>query len=462
MDSGRYDLRGKRVTVVGLARTGMAAVRFLLARGAQVTATDLRTAVELQEQVAALRPLGVQLDLGRHTDEVMLSADLILLSPGVPLSLAPLEKALAKGVPALSEVELASRFLRGRIVGITGSNGKTTVTTLIHEMLAGAGLFSQIGGNIGTPLIGLVETSREDGFTVAELSSFQLETTRHFHAHIAVVTNISPDHLDRHGSMGAYVAAKQRILNNQDSRDWAVLNADSAAAADLAALTAARVLLFSRLREPDEGVFVRDGEIHSRIGGQVRRQMSVSDIRLRGAHNLENVLAGLAAGLAAGAGSDCLAEAVRSFKGVEHRLEWVARIDGVDYYNDSKATNVDAVIKALGAFSSGIVLIAGGKDKGGDFAPLRPLVEDRVRRLIVIGAASEKIAEAMAGAVRIERAADMPEAVGRAREAAEPGDIVLLAPACASFDMYENFEHRGRVFKSAVRAIEEASRSGRN
>lgn len=456
MKSSSMDLRNKRVTVVGLARTGMASVRFLLTQGAQVAATDLKTERELIEQAAMLKPLGVDLDLGGHSSNRLLASDLILLSPGVPLSLEPLQEALAKGIPVISEVELAFQFLRGRIVGITGSNGKTTVTTLIHELLVGAGLFSQVGGNIGTPLIALLDSSRENGFTVTELSSFQLEATQRFRAHIAVVTNISPDHLDRHGTMEAYLRAKERIFRNQTAEDWAILNADDPIVSAMPGRTAARVLYFSRRQQPTEGVFVRGSRIVCRIDGAEQELLGVSEIPLRGGHNVENVLASLGAGLAAGAEPELMTEAVRNFRGVEHRLEWVAEINGVDYFNDSKATNVDSTMKALEAFPSNILLIAGGKDKDTDYTPLRPLVERRVKRLILIGAAADKIYRALAGSAPDVRAKTMAEAVRFAYEAAEPGDVVLLAPACASFDMFENFEHRGRIFKVEVRALAEA------
>lgn len=447
------DLGNKRVTVVGLARTGMACVRFLIEQGARVTATDLKTERELSSEAATLRSLGVDIELGGHSADRLLQSDLVLLSPGVPLSLEPLQKALAKGIPVLSEVELAFRFLRGRIIGVTGSNGKTTVTTLIGELLPGAGLFSQVGGNIGTPLISLIDRSREDGFTVVELSSFQLELTERFRAHIAVFTNISPDHLDRHGSLEAYVESKKRILRNQTREDWAILNADDPVVTRMAHDTEAQVLYFSRLLQPDEGVFVRGEAILARIDGREQEMMKISDISLPGAHNVENVLAALAAGLAAEADPKCMAESVRRFKGVEHRLEWVAQIGGADYFNDSKATNVDSTMKALQAFPGNILLIAGGRDKGSDFTTLRPLVAGRVKQLILIGEASEKISLALEGAAPQLRAPSMDQAVHMAWQHAAPGDVVLLAPACASFDMFQDYEHRGRVFKQHVEAL---------
>jgi UDP-N-acetylmuramoylalanine--D-glutamate ligase len=432
----------------------MALARFLVKRGALVTATDVKSEGEFPADVpATLRSLGVRLELGGHSEQTLLAADLVLMSPGVPLSIEPLSKPRAAGIPVLSEVELASQFLNGRIVGITGSNGKTTVTTLVGQLLANAGFFTQVGGNIGQPLTGLADDSRDDGFVVVELSSFQLEAIETLRPHIAVMTNISPDHLDRHGSLGEYVQAKRRIFMNQRPGDWAVLNADDPIVIEMMYATAAQPILFSRRRELDEGVFVRDRQIVARHGDRECELIALGDIPLRGWHNVENVMAALAAGLVAGASVPSMRETVRTFSGVEHRLEWVAEIDGVEYYNDSKATNVDSAVKALEAFDGNLVVIFGGKDKGTSFGPLRAPVLERVRHVLLIGQAGDKIASALEGAASMTRCATMEEAVQRAHAVAHPGDTVLLAPACASFDLFENYEHRGRVFKEEVRRL---------
>jgi UDP-N-acetylmuramoylalanine--D-glutamate ligase len=448
------DLEGKKIVVVGLARSGMALARFLAKRGAQVTATDIKSETELGGAVIApLCALGVRLELGGHSSRTLLASDFILLSPGVPLSIEPLQRARAAGIPILSEVELASRFLKGRIVGVTGSNGKTTVTTLIGELLSRAGFFTQVGGNIGTPLTSLVDNSREDGFTVVELSSFQLEAIETFRSHIAVMTNISPDHLDRHGSLGEYVQAKRRIFLNQQENDWAVLNADDPIVIEMMYATAARPMLFSRRRDLDEGVFLMDQRIVYRMSDQEQELITLAEIPLRGWHNVENVMTAMAAGLVAGASVEAMREAVRTFPGVEHRLEWVAEINGVDYYNDSKATNVDSAVKALEAFAARVIVIFGGRDKGGNFEPLRRLVAERVKHVILLGEASDKIARTINSAAPMTRCQTMEEAVRRAYDIADAGDTVLLAPACASFDLFENYEHRGRVFKDEVRKL---------
>lgn len=448
------DLKGKKVVVMGLGRSGLAAAQFCRQRGAQVTATDQKSAAELGDHtLTSLRTLDVQLELDGHSTSTLLGADLIIVSPGVPLELEPIQRARQAHIPVLGEVELAARFLKGRLIGVTGSNGKTTVTSLIGHILTRAGFSTQVGGNIGTPLVSLIERSRDDGFVVAELSSFQLETIDQLRPHIAVFTNISPDHLDRHGTLGQYVSVKQRIFLNQTEADWAVLNADDPIVLKMMYITKARPLLFSRRRELDEGVFVKPPDLIGRLGGQEHRLIRLDEIPLRGWHNVENVMAAMAASMAAGAASQCLREAIKTFPGVEHRLEWVGCIDGVDYYNDSKATNVDATIKALEAFERNVIVILGGRDKGSDFGPLRPLVAERVKHVLLLGEAGPKIARALEGAAPMTTVYSMAEAVERAHQLAEAGDTVLLAPACASFDLFENYEHRGRVFKDEVRKL---------
>lgn len=448
------ELQGKKVVVVGLGRSGLALAEFLCRCGARVVATDQKSAAELGDHTLTyLRTLSVQLELDGHSTDTLLGADLILLSPGVPLSLEPIQRAREAHIPVLGEVELAARFLKGRIIGVTGSNGKTTVTSLIGNILSRAGFYTQVGGNIGTPLTSLIERSREEGFVVVELSSFQLETIDQFRPHMAVITNISPDHLDRHGTLGEYVHAKQRIFLNQTEADWAVLNADDPIVIKMMYNTRARPILFSRRHELDEGVFLQHEHIVWRIAGEEHQLIRLDEIPLRGWHNVENVMAALAVGMAAGACAEKVREAIKAFPGVEHRLEWVGRIDDVDYYNDSKATNVDSTIKALEAFDGNLIVILGGRDKGGDFNPLRPLLAERAKHVLLLGEASPKIARAIRGAAPMTTVTSMAEAVERAHQLAEAGDTVLLAPACASFDLFENYEHRGRVFKDEVRKL---------
>ena len=440
---------GKNILVVGLARSGVAAAEFLAVRGACVTVNDAKPESDLKG-AEELRGKGIAVVGGGHPLELFETSDLIVVSPGVPLALEPFQRARAAGVPVIGEIELAARFLRGRLIGITGSNGKTTTTTLIGELLKNAGLPTHVGGNIGTPLISLVEHSSDDGFTVVELSSFQLEAVDQLHVNVALLLNITPDHLDRYDSMEDYAAAKTNIFRNQTSADVAVLNVDNDWAAKMESKSSARIVCFSRLRELEAGIFVRGNQIVERVANGERVLLTREDIQLPGDHNVENVMAALAAAVACGVSTASMRDTVRNFKGVEHRLEFVAEIGGVKFYNDSKATNVDAAIKCLEAFPRGVVVILGGKDKGSDYAPLAPFVRERCEHVILIGAASDKIAAALENTRPLHRAATMPEAVQRGLELALPGDVVLLAPACASFDQYPDFEARGEAFRAAV------------
>jgi UDP-N-acetylmuramoylalanine--D-glutamate ligase len=357
----------------------------------------------------------------------------------------------------IGEIELAARFLPGPIVAITGSNGKTTTTTLTGEILTRAGLPTLVGGNIGTPAISFADRAKPDTVIVLEVSSFQLETIQTFRPKIAVVLNVTPDHLDRHRTFEAYAAAKARILENQTADDFAVLNAEDLACVAMACKTRGQVFWFSRQNEVKQGAWVSDGNILFRDGSGQREVMLVSEIPLKGAHNLENVLAAVTAGALMGCPAEKIRQAVREFKAVEHRLEFVATVDGVGYYNDSKATNVDATIKALESFPANIHLILGGKDKGSDYTLLNDLLRQRVKRVYTIGAAAAKIESQIVssknGGPEIVRAETLENAVHKAHAAAQPGDVVLLAPACASFDQFKNYEHRGQVFKEIVRRL---------
>ncbi|MGH9935809.1 MAG: UDP-N-acetylmuramoyl-L-alanine--D-glutamate ligase, partial [Blastocatellia bacterium] len=424
----------KNILVVGLARSGVAAAEFLLARGARVVVNDAKPESELKD-AESLIALGIEVVAGSHPQELFENSDLIVVSPGVPLALEPFERARSAGVPVIGEIELAARFIRGRLIGVTGSNGKTTTTTLTGELLKDAGLPTQVGGNIGTPLISLARTSRDDGFTVIELSSFQLEAVERLHLFVSVITNITPDHLDRYDSMDDYAAAKANVFRNQTANDFAVLNADDERVSKMDSLTAARTIFFSRRRELDEGIFLRASGVFHRASGAERELITRDEIALRGDHNLENVMSALAAGIACGASVDSMRAGVRNFKGVEHRLEFVAEINRVKFYNDSKATNVDAAIKCIEAFDGGVNVILGGKDKGGDYSPLASLVRERCSNVILIGAAADKIAAALENTRPLRRASTMREAVEIGLKISKPGEIVLLAPACASFDM---------------------------
>ena len=448
------DLHGKNVLVVGLGKSGVASALFLQARGARVTVSDAKPQQQLQDEIPALLEKGITVETGKHGERTFQNQDLIVVSPGVPTDLPQLAQARRAGTPVIGEIELAARSLEGQIVAITGSNGKTTTTTLTGEVIAAGGCKTLVGGNIGTPAISFVGQSSTDTWVVLEISSFQLETIETFRPHISAILNLSPDHLDRHGSMANYVAAKARIFENQRAGDFAVLNADDEPTAALASGLHPQVYWFSRKREVDRGAFVRDGQIIFRDEHGQRPIMSCGEITLKGAHNLENVLAAVAMGSLAGVEAAKIRTAVKDFKAVEHRLEYVATIAGVDYYNDSKATNVDATIKALEAFAGGIHIILGGKDKGSDYSVLSPLLRQRVRHVYTIGAAARKIESQIENSVPITSSGTLGEAIRGASANARTGEIVLLAPACASFDQFTSYEERGRVFKAEVRALQ--------
>ncbi len=453
-----FELRGKRVLVVGLAKTGVATSLFCAARGAEVTATDARRENEVGDAIVQLRAAGVNLELGGHREDTFLRQDLIVPSPGVPADAPLLRAARAKGVTIWSEIELAGRFMNGRLIGITGSNGKTTTTSLIEHILKNAGFPTILAGNIGTPLISRIEQTNDDTVTVAELSSFQLELIETFRPNISVFLNLTPDHLDRHHTFEEYGAAKARIFRNQKEADSAVLNADDPASTPYAP-TRPQVYWFSRKQRVAQGAFVRNNEIVFRQNGEEMAVLKLQEIPLVGAHNVENVLAAVTTTRIAGANPAAIAKGVRSFAGVEHRLEFVAEVGGVRYFNDSKATNVDATLKALDAFPGRILIILGGKDKGSDYTVLRKPLREKAILALLIGAAADKIEKQIEGSVAIEGAGTIERAVEIASHAARPGDVVVLAPACASFDQFQNFEHRGRVFKDLVHQLERQAAS---
>jgi UDP-N-acetylmuramoylalanine--D-glutamate ligase len=449
------DLHNKRVLVVGLGKSGVASALFLQARGARVTVSDAKPQDQLGQEIPVLLDHGIAVETGGHGERTFRGQDLIVVSPGVPVDSPPLVQARAQGESVIGEIELASRFLPKEIVAITGSNGKTTTTTLAGEIVAAGGFPVVVGGNIGTPAISLVERATADTVVVLEVSSFQLETIETFRAKVAVVLNITPDHLDRHRTFAAYTDAKARIFENQEADDLAVLNADDPTCAGLAGRTRAQVFWFSRKNEVKQGAYLRDGRVLFRDGrdkGQ-REIMLASEIPLKGAHNVENTLAAMCVGALMGCEAGRIRKAVQDFKAVEHRLEYVATIRGVEYYNDSKATNVDATIKALESFPANIHLILGGKDKDSDYTLLNDLLRRRVKRVYTIGAAAEKIESQVNPAAEIDQSVTLETALKRAAATAEAGDVVLLAPACASFDQFKNYEHRGRVFKEVVRAL---------
>jgi UDP-N-acetylmuramoylalanine--D-glutamate ligase len=449
---GSIELRKMRVLAIGLARTGVATALFCAKHNAIVTATDARPESELGDAPTKLREAGVKLELGGHVEKTYLAQDLIIPSPGVPADDPLLVKARSKGITVWSEIELAYRFLEGEMIGITGSNGKTTTATLVHHILKTAGRNALLAGNVGTALIGRVDEMNAKTVSVVELSSFQLELTDKFRPDIAVFLNLTPDHLDRHKTIEAYAAAKARIFAKQTELDAAVLNADDTPTVALAPKKP-QVFWFSRKNRVEKGSCVQGDDVVIVHRGKEEFVMKVAEIPLAGTHNVENVLAAATAARLANVDAATIGKAVKSFAGVEHRLEFVAEIGGVRYYNDSKATNTDATLKALDAFQRGILVILGGKDKGSDYSVLQKPLREKAVLALLIGAAADKIEKQIVGSVAIERAGTLQAAVQVASQAAKPGDVVLLAPACASFDQFENYEHRGRVFKELVRKL---------
>ena len=436
-----------RVLVVGMERSGLASVELLKRRGVDVRATDSRPLSALPQAAAVLARLGVPFD--PQSEAVFEDCDRIVLSPGVPADLEPLEAARRRGVQVIGEVELAGEFLRGRTIGITGSNGKTTTTAMIGHILRESGIAAQVGGNIGAAVTGMVDSSRAEQWNVLELSSFQLETIETFHADIGVCLNVTPDHLDRHHTFERYAAAKGRLFGTQRPGDFAVLNADDAQCVAFSATLAAKPLWFSSTRAITPGVWLDQ----DRLWFDGEPFLVAAEIPIRGLHNVENTMAAAAAARLAGAPLAAIARAVKTFRAVEHRLEFVRSVRGVDFYNDSKATNVDAALKALEAFKGGLWVILGGKDKDSDYRALGDPLRRKARAALLIGAAAEKIAGQLPGAVELIRSGTLAAAIAEAFARAAPGDTVLLAPACASFDQFENYEHRGRTFKQIVEAL---------
>ena len=450
------ELKGKKVLVVGLGKSGLAAALFLRKRGAYVTVSDMRSAAALAKEIPALLEQGIMVESGGHGLFTFRRQDLIVVSPGVPLDTPELVQVKTFGLPVIGELELAAQFLKGKILAITGSNGKTTTTALTGEILVEAGIKTQVGGNIGVPVIDLIDESNDDGWSVLEVSSFQLESTEQFHPAIAVILNITPDHLDRHHTFERYAMAKERIFLQQTADDALVLNADNDRAAAASSRSVARVYCFSHQKPVAQGAWVdlsaQVPQIVFRASpdAQIESIMSLSQIGLKGTHNIENVLAAVCAARLAGASAAAIQRAVSGFKAVEHRLEYVATVNGVEYYNDSKATNVDAAAKAIAAFPDCIHLILGGKDKSSNYADLSDLLRQRVKAVYTIGSAAAKIESHIRGVVPIVACETLAKAVESAAMVARVGDVILLSPACSSFDQFESYEHRGRVFKELV------------
>jgi UDP-N-acetylmuramoylalanine--D-glutamate ligase len=450
-------LKNRHITVVGLGVTGEAVSCFLIKRGAIVTVTDSGSGEQINKTAEKLRSLGVSVEVGEHNPNLFYHTDLIILSPGVPHTTEHLNEARNRGVPVLGEIELAGRFISEPIIAVTGTNGKTTTTTLLGEMLINSGKKTFIGGNIGNPLIGYIDSQKKADCLVIELSSFQLDTIQHFRPDVAVLLNITDDHMDRYPNFKAYVDSKMRIFENQTSDDIAVLNGfDHAIEKILSRIKAKKVFFYQKdkasVRSKDYAV-IEKTRIAVHMGNSRAWVPDLSEFRLMGIHNLENVSAAILAALASGATKEGINSTLAGFKGLAHRLEKVATIKGVDFINDSKATNTDAVAKAMEAFEQPQIVIMGGRDKDSDFQRLRSVVYKHVKHIVLIGESAEKIFGVLSDIVNIEIAVSMKDAVIKAFKASAPGDVVLLAPGCASFDMYSNYKERGKDFCRAVQSI---------
>jgi len=443
------ELRSKQVLVVGLARTGMECARFLVNQGAKVSVSDLRSETDLENEIHALKGLPIHYLLAGEERRWLEGMDLVVPSPGVPAANPLLQEANRRGIEILSEIDLAYRFFRFPIVAITGTNGKSTTTTLVGEMLKANGTKVFIGGNIGAPLIGFAGGDWEWG--VVEISSFQLEWIKEFRPRVAVLLNLSEDHLDRYPDFAAYCGAKERIFENQTASDVALLNRDDSLVWGMARGMPARIVCFG-FSEVDQGVFAKSEEIIWRDASTEER-FPLRHVKIQGVHNVENMMAAIAVAKAIGMPAQIIQQTLEKFPGLEHRLEFVREKNGVRYYNDSKGTNVGAVVKSLASFSAPVILLAGGVDKGGDYGVLRDGIRKGVKRLLLFGAAKEIIAKALGTLTETVLVDDMEVAVRDAHQHAQPGDVVLLSPACSSFDMFRDYAERGRVFKSVVEAL---------
>ena len=446
------DLKGKKVLVVGMARTGIAAAKFLKEKGSLVTTTEVKPKEEMKEAVEALRGMNVSEEWGGHQTETFLKQDLIVVSPGVDLNIEPVQKAIQHGVRVISEIELACRFIHVPIIAVTGTNGKTTTTLLIGEMLREDGKKVGVGGNVGEPLILFADGKDQWEVLVVEISSFQLEAIEDFRPRISVLLNITEDHLDRYPSYGDYIEAKVRIFANQNSGDLAILNRDDPIVMQFGEKVKAKKVLFSLKEKPGEGAFSNGQTISLRLGKK-GEEYSLAKTPLKGIHNVENMMASLTAARIFGCSKKSIQTVLDRFKGLEHRLEFVREIEGVRFYNDSKGTNVGSVVKSLLSFPEPVILIAGGKDKNGDLSPLKELIQKRVKHLILIGEAKERMNRELGKLTDTVMAKTMEEAVLLAHQKAKAGEVVLLSPACSSFDMFKDYKERGMVFKEAVKRL---------
>ncbi|MDD5258705.1 MAG: UDP-N-acetylmuramoyl-L-alanine--D-glutamate ligase [bacterium] len=444
---------GKRVLILGAARSGIACASLLLQNGAHVTISDNSAKPLLQKELAHLRSKGAIVKTGGHPLSLLSGIDYVIISPGIRSDLAILQKARLHKIRVLSEIEVAYTYISGPVIGITGTNGKTTTTSLVGEIFRQAGRKTLVCGNIGLPISAIAAKTDKRSIVIAEISSFQLENIVDFRPHISVMLNITPDHLDRYPGFAAYAMAKKQIYRNQEQDDYAVINYDDLVSRKSAGRVRAKVVFFSRKKILAAGVFVKDGIIIAKIGGRLQKIIKIAELRIPGPHNLENALAAIACGVLGKIALPSMKKTLKTFHGVEHRLEQVKTVGEVQYINDSKATNVDSVVKALESFEDNIILIAGGRDKGSPYLPLARLVRQKVKALIVLGEAKNKIKKELGSLTKTFTVKSLAEAVKLGQQLAAPGDTVLLSPACASFDMFRNYEERGRVFKEEVKKL---------
>ncbi|MDY6854342.1 MAG: UDP-N-acetylmuramoyl-L-alanine--D-glutamate ligase [Thermodesulfobacteriota bacterium] len=449
------EIKDKKVLIVGLGKSGISCARFLKNKGAVVTATDCKSFDNLNEEAKRLKSSGIRIEANGHRIETFMDADIIVMSPGVSMDIQPVKLAREKGITVISEIELAYNFIKTPIIAITGTNGKTTTTSLIGEVLRKSQREVFIGGNIGNPLIEYISIKKEKDYVVAEISSFQLEGVVDFKPNIAILLNISPDHLDRYPSYQEYIKAKERIFINQGKEDVAILNADDPLILKIAdSLKNIRKIYFSMKKKIDKGVYLEVDSIVSEIDNQ-KYFYSTEKFKIKGTHNMENIMAAIAAAQICKCDNEQIKDAIDNFTGLEHRMEFVKEISGVQYYNDSKATNAGAVEKSLMSFNQPVILIAGGKDKGTGYDRLKGLVNEKVKRLILLGEAKEILLKDLGSLTQTLTADSLQEAVELAWLASSPGDIVLLSPACSSFDMFSDYKERGKIFKATVSELEE-------
>jgi UDP-N-acetylmuramoylalanine--D-glutamate ligase len=453
------NLKDKKVCVVGFGRTGESLARFLLKQKAKTKVSEKKKLEELSQNIDSWREKGLEFECGGHNLASFLEADLIVVSPGVPF-IPELKIAKERGVRIISEIELAYKFLKGKIVGITGTNGKSTSATLTQKILKDGGCEAFLAGNIGTPLIDFVENSREDHIYVTEISSFQLYHIEEFKADVSVLLNISPDHLDWHSTFDDYYEAKKKLILSQKNEPRAILNRDDPLVWPLRKKIKPDVFAFSRKRKVSPGCFLQKERIIL-CNTKKEELIKIAEMPLFGVHNQENVMASALVGHIFGIPISRMRKSIKNFKGLEHRLEKVLTLEGIDFYNDSKATNVDATLKSIQSFDRKIILVMGGRDKGGDFKKLRKAIKEKVKKIILIGEAKEKIRGALDSIVEFSASSSLEEAVAIGFSEAGPGEVVLLAPACTSFDMFENFEERGKVFKREVFDLEKRLRKER-